>query len=211
MVKYNVFQVVHPKDVPSSKKLINFAWEMKKKPNGTYRARLALRGFKQKEHTDYRPNDKSAPVVSETTIKIGLALVILWNLYASLTDCSAAFLHGYYQRPKEQIYTEVPRGFEKWYPPWCVLLCLKTIYGGIQSGLQWWREICKVIYYLKWKRHEVDPCLFVKWKNNRLILFLVWVDDALMIGNKADVLEETKRFRSLFNSTDEAPGGNLIE
>ena len=49
MVKYNVFEKVNPEDVPANTKLMDFAWAMKKKPSGTYRARLAICGFKQIE------------------------------------------------------------------------------------------------------------------------------------------------------------------
>ena len=43
MQKYNVFKVVHKKDVPKGKKLVDYAWAMKKKPSGIFKARLAAR------------------------------------------------------------------------------------------------------------------------------------------------------------------------
>ena len=57
MVKYNVFLVIKPKDVPKGTKLIDFSWAMKKKPSGVYPARLALQGFKQKENKQYRKDN----------------------------------------------------------------------------------------------------------------------------------------------------------
>ena len=41
MIKYNVFEVVHKDDVPKGTKIVDYAWAMKKKPSGIYRARLA--------------------------------------------------------------------------------------------------------------------------------------------------------------------------
>ena len=38
MLKYNVFKVVHKEEVPEGTKLVDYAWEMKKKPSGIFRA-----------------------------------------------------------------------------------------------------------------------------------------------------------------------------
>ena len=38
MKKYNVFKVVHKDDVPDRTKLVDFAWAMKEKPSGVFRA-----------------------------------------------------------------------------------------------------------------------------------------------------------------------------
>ena len=40
MVKHEVFKAVPPDKVPECAKVFNSTWEMKKKANGTYRARL---------------------------------------------------------------------------------------------------------------------------------------------------------------------------
>ena len=41
---------------------------MKKKPNGTYCARLNARGFEQKYGIHYHENDKAASVVNEVVV-----------------------------------------------------------------------------------------------------------------------------------------------
>ena len=38
MIKYNFFEVVHRDDVPKGTKVVDYAWAMKKKPSGVYRA-----------------------------------------------------------------------------------------------------------------------------------------------------------------------------
>ena len=43
MPEFNGFEVVHPKDVPDQAKLFTSTWAVKKKPDGTYRARNAIR------------------------------------------------------------------------------------------------------------------------------------------------------------------------
>ena len=47
MKKYNVFKVINRRDLPPGTKLFDSTWAMKKKPDGSYRARNAIRGFMQ--------------------------------------------------------------------------------------------------------------------------------------------------------------------
>ena len=117
MIKYNVFKAVPKSQVPPGTRVIDFAWAMKKKPDGTYRVRLAARRFKQEEGTQYHKDDKSAPVISDMGIKIVMVLIILGNLYTRITDVEGAFLHGEWSKGTEKIYVKVPKGFEKLYPP----------------------------------------------------------------------------------------------
>ena len=75
-----VFKAVKREDVPDGANIIDSTWAMKKKANGTYRARMAARGFKQQDGKDYREDTKAAPVVAEATIMIVLILILdLWH------------------------------------------------------------------------------------------------------------------------------------
>ena len=49
-------------------------WVMKRKANGVFKARLAARGFEQRDGEHYDEHDKSSPVVSDMTIRIVLVL-----------------------------------------------------------------------------------------------------------------------------------------
>jgi hypothetical protein len=203
MLKYNVFKVIHRDEVPIGTKFIDFTWAMKKKASGVFRARLAARGFKQVEDESYQKDDTSSPVISEMAIKIIMVLIILGNWATRITDVEGAFLNGGFQRKSERLYGKVPQGFEKEYPPWAVLLFLQCLYGTIQGALQWFRECCKALRFLKWTRSKADPCLSYKWINNKLAIFLLWVDDCLIAGQPINVERETKEWRTLFDTTDE--------
>ena len=154
---------------------MKFTWAMKKKSNGIYRVILAIRGFQQREGLQNQAEDKSAPVINGMTIKIILTLIVLSNWFTKIVDVQGAFLNVKFQQHTEKVYASVPQGFEQWYPHNAILLMLKTIYGTIQGAIQWWRECCKAMYYLKWKRNDVNPCLFLKWDDDtgKLILFLL--------------------------------------
>ena len=57
--------MVHKDDVPEGTKLANYAWVIKKKPSGVFRARLAAREFKQEEGKNYSNDNKSSPVITD--------------------------------------------------------------------------------------------------------------------------------------------------
>jgi hypothetical protein len=60
---------------------------MKKKADGTYRARLNCRGFEQVPGIHYKPNNIAAPVVALTTIRITLVI----NGWMDRTDTAMLF------------------------------------------------------------------------------------------------------------------------
>jgi hypothetical protein len=107
---------------------------MKKKANGTIRARLNARGYEQVDGEHYDENAKAAPVVNEATIRIVLILMIMTDWHAEAVDVKGAFLHGEFEKGR-RIYMEVPQGFEEYYPPNTVLLLKKTLYGTKQAAM----------------------------------------------------------------------------
>ena len=48
-----MFDVVKLKDVPSGVKMLTITWAMKIESNGTYRARLNVRGYEQEDGEHY--------------------------------------------------------------------------------------------------------------------------------------------------------------
>ena len=63
----------------------------------------------------------------------------------------------------------------------------------------------KALTYLQWMCNSCDPCLHYKWIEGKLTVFILWVDDCLVLvaGPEDDVIIETTKFRELYNTTDE--------
>ena len=79
------------------------------KADGTiekYKARLVVKGFKQKEGLDYF--DTYFPVIRITSIRMLIALAAVYDLQIHQMDVKTAFLNGDLQ---EEIYMEQPEGF----------------------------------------------------------------------------------------------------
>jgi hypothetical protein len=54
MMKFKVFKPVKRSELPDGAKVLSTTWAMKKKSNGTFRARLNARGFEQIDTTKIR-------------------------------------------------------------------------------------------------------------------------------------------------------------
>ena len=201
MVQYGVFKEIPRSEMQRGEKTMSSTWAMKMKSNGTRRARIAVRGFEQKEGVQYYEDDKAAPVVNDMTICIVLILMILAGWASHLLDVKGAFLNGRFENG-ERVIMEVPQGFQKFYPGNVVLLLVRTLYGLKQAAIQYWREMNKAFKYLGYKRSKADPCMQFKWINGKLIIWLLWVDDCLIAGPKEQVLKAKENMKQLFDCDD---------
>ena len=186
MKKNKVFEARPRSEVPNGAKILSSTWSMKKKPNGTHRARLVARGFEQVDGDHYKADELAAPVVNDMTIRIVFILMIMAKYVGELMDVRGAFLLGEFGK-EEKLYMEVPQGFEKFYPIGVVLLLLKTIYGLKQAAYAFWRKLLEAFWAMGYERCKGDPCLYFKWSNAFLILWMSWVDDCFVCGPEAEV------------------------
>ena len=199
--KYKVWEPINHEEVPKDAKILSTTWAMKKKSNGTYRARLNARGFEQIDGKHYIEDDKSAPVVNEITVRIVLTLVVMMGWSMKLLDVQGAFLNGRFQRD-EELYVEVPQGFEEYYPKNVLLKLLRTIYGLKQAAMQFWREMRQAFEHMEFNRNKADPCLYYKWVNNQLTVWITWVDDCLIAGDEEAVEQSKNDMMKLFDCDD---------
>lgn len=99
----------------------SLTWSMKKKPNGTKRARLVARGFEQIDREHYKSDETAAPLVNDMSIQIIFILMKMAHFCEELVDVRGAFLLGEFSED-EKLYMEIPEGFKEFYPTYVVLL-----------------------------------------------------------------------------------------
>ena len=204
MVKNQVFEARPIEEVPEGSKILTSTWSMKKKPNGTKRARLVARGYEQEDGSHYKSDETAAPVVNDMTIKIVLILMIMARFCAELVDVRGAFLLGEFGN-EEHIYMEVPEGFERFYPIGVVLLLLKTIYGLKQAAYAFWRKLLEAFWAMGYKRSAGDPCLYFKWVEDRLVMWMSWVNDCFVCDKEQAVKEAKAKLMEEFDCDDIGP------
>jgi hypothetical protein len=179
MIKSKVFKPV-PRSGVDKKDLIDSTWSIKKKSDGTYRARMVARGFKQIDGIHYHEDNKSARVVNDITIRIVFILAVLAKWYNK-----GAFLHGEFE-DGEKIYMEIPKCFERFFASKLMLLLLTMIYGFKQAALAFWRKLV-----LMMKANSLN-------RSKKPIRVSI-IDDMNLAGKKPAVLEIKKGITHLWD------------
>ena len=200
--KHEALQVVPKSKVPPGSQILTTVWAMKQKANGKYRARLNMRGFEQVKGVHYDPAWTSAPVAGATTIRIVMILMLMAGWYAHIVDVMGAFLLGRFQNG-EQIYTNVPLGWEPFFPVDVLLLLLRTIYGLKQAANCFYILLVSTMRAMMFTKSHGDPALFFKWQAEKgLIISLSWTDDLICFGLKEVVLDEVNNIKTKFEVDD---------
>ena len=124
-------------DLPPGYKPLGYKWIFKRKMKvdgsiDTYKARLVIKGYKQKEGFDYF--DTYSHVMRITSIRMILAIAALRNLEVHQMDVKTAFLNGVLN---EEIYMEQPKGFSAPGQEKKVYRLVKSLYGLKQAPKQW--------------------------------------------------------------------------
>ena len=159
MVKNGVFEVVKRNELPARTRPIDSTWACKKKSNGTLRGRLNARGYKQIAVQHYDSSSIHAPVTNATSIRVIMVLMIMAGWVANVVDVKGAFLHGEFTTG-EDMFMEVPRGFEKHYEGNVLLRLLKTIYGLKQAAMAFWKMLLRRMENMDMKLSTTDLCLY---------------------------------------------------
>ncbi|WKA03349.1 hypothetical protein VitviT2T_021464 [Vitis vinifera] len=123
-------------ELPNSCKPVGYKWVFKTKRDAKgnierFKARLAAKGFTQKEGIDYK--DTFSPVSKKDSLRIIMALVAHFDLELHQMVVKTAFLNG---NLDEDIYMEQPEGFAKKGNEHLVFKLKKSIYGLKQASRQ---------------------------------------------------------------------------
>ena len=201
-IENDVFEVVNLKDLPKGVKMLTSTWAMKMKSNGEFRARLNMRGYEQEDGDHYDSASISSPVTNDVSVRVLLTLMLMSGKTAYIVDVKGAFLHGEFDNG-EILYCKIPEGFRNEYDPKKVCWKLKkAAYGLKQAARMFWNKLLKVMKELGFSRSQCDPCVYYKWSNYGLTIWISWIDDMLCIGHPKDVEKCKKEFMSKLECDD---------
>jgi hypothetical protein len=114
-------------------------YKIKKKQGDSldrYKARLVLKGFKQRFGTDY--DDTFSSVVKMATICTIESIVVFIGWSSRQLDVQNVFLHGYLE---EEVYMEQPPRYEDRRNPGYVCKLDKAWYGLKQAPQAWYSRL----------------------------------------------------------------------
>ncbi|CAM6094110.1 unnamed protein product [Calypogeia fissa] len=125
-------------ELPKDKQVVESKWVYKKKDGATeqeekiFKARLVVKGFTQRKGIDYF--DVFSSMVMLSTIRLLMALVVLFDLEMDQMDVVTTFLYGLLD---ELIFMRQPLDFVKKGKEHLVCKLLRSLYGLRQSPRQW--------------------------------------------------------------------------
>ena len=184
--------------------IIDSRWVFKKKRNGDgeicYKARLVVRGFKDK--TGYELRETYAPVSRMSLNRTVFSIINKFDLTVRQLNVKTAFLNGTLQ---EAIYMKITDGLE------CseemkrnkVRQLQKSLYGLRISPKIWNVRFSEEVQKPGLEKDINEPCLFTWRENGKLVLLLLYVDDTILAGNDNKKLDEVfTKLNSRFKMKD---------
>ena len=179
-------------DLPPGNKPLQCKWIFKRKMKADgdidkYKARLVVKGYKQREGLDYF--DTYSPVTRITSIRMLIAIVAGYKLEIHQMDVKTAFLNGDLE---EEIYLEQPEGFIVPGQEQKVCRLIKSLYGLKQAPKQWHSKFDEVMLSNGFKINECDKCVYVKQTQNCFAILCLYVDDMLITGSDGETIKKIK-------------------
>ena len=169
--------------------IIGSRWIFKKKKdvNGQvqkYKARLVAKGYDQEYGIDY--SETFAPVLKYKTLRVILALSVIFGYQLAQLDVKTAFLNA---SINEDLYMEVPDGIDADRSS-KVLKLLKALYGTKQAPRAWNSNINQLLVSMKFYRCSKDTCIYIrKSTTGRNIIIGIFVDDMIIAYDDRDSKE----------------------
>ena len=164
-------------DLPPGNKTLGSKWIFKRKmkPDGTidkYKARLVVKGYRQKEGLDYF--DTYSPVTRITSIRMLIALAAVHDLKIHQMYVKTTFLNG---ELEEEIYMEQPEGFIVPGKEKRVCRLVKSLYGLKQAPKQCNAKFDQTMLANGLKINECDKCVYIKNVMNHEVIVCLYVDN----------------------------------
>lgn len=177
-------------DLPTNRKAIRNKWVFKTKKDeagqvARFKARLVVKGFSQRMGIDY--NETYSPVVRYSTLRYLVGIAAKLNLDIDQMDAITAFLQS---DLSEDIYMVQPEEFDDATGKVCKLN--KAIYGLKQASRSWNEKLDRFLLGEGYRKSKLDPCLYIKLNNNKLIIIAVYVDDMLIFSNDKEMKADLK-------------------
>ena len=185
LIKKDTWVEVARSSLRAGANVIRSTWAFKiaRNPDGSvkkFRSRFCARGDTQIEGVDVF--ETYAPVVSWSTVRMLLTLAVQLDLKTRTIDISNAFVSASLG-PEEEIYLEMPRGYEK---EDTVLKLKKSLYGLRQSPKMFFEHLSASLQELDFVPSENDQCMFMK----EGIIVISYVDDILLFSKEAKLIDE---------------------
>ncbi|KAJ6003561.1 hypothetical protein N7522_006253 [Penicillium canescens] len=177
LLEHGTWEKVRREDIPAGDHVIGCKWVFKTKANRTRKARLVIKGYRQKHGIDYHETFAAVSRMDSARCIVASAVLRGWKLHQF--DAVTAFLHG---DVDSSIYMELPEGFEE---PGYVCRLRRSLYGLKQAPRIWYQCVHRVLASHGFTMAQSDNCVFCK--SNCVVS--VYVDDFLVAAANTHEIE----------------------
>ncbi|CAI7811321.1 unnamed protein product [Closterium sp. NIES-53] len=177
--------------LPEGKKAVQCKWVLRIKTDDKgqvtmYKSKLVAKGFMQKEKQDF--NENFAPTAKPPTLPVLLADAAVSGKSIIQIDISTEFLNEILE---EDVYMTQPPGYEDGTGRVCKLK--KSIYGLKQAPRCWYQKLAAVLEEMGFRTSSCDESLFLKGEGEKLVLFLVYVDNILLFSSSMKEIQKVQQ------------------
>ena len=214
LIDLGVWELVDPPDDPKVN-IVGSRWVFDYKFNNgyleKYKARGVAQGYTQKEGIDY--TETFSPVVKIQSVRVLIAIALLFGLEIEQMDVSTAFLYAVIH---ETVYVKAFPGREQFNPRTgkaYVYRLLKALYGLHQASREWFITLTSFLVEKGFSACISDPCVYyrIDHKNRKLEIVLIYVDDLMILTNNSTLMTGLKDlFKSRFEMKDMGPAKWLL-
>jgi hypothetical protein len=163
-----------------------------------YRARLVLKGFRQRYGVD---DDKVfAPVVRMSTVRLFVSIVASRDLECQQTDVTNASVQG--ALDSHTIHMQQTPGVED--GSGCVLVSHKRLYVLKQAPTVWHQTLITYLFELGFVQSKYDGALFYFCSEGAAVYVLLYVDDIQIVAKQVAQVVAIKQ-----SLLDKFPGRDL--
>jgi hypothetical protein len=181
LLVHGTWERVRREDVPARDHVIGCKWVFKTKANGTRKARLVIKGYRQKQGIDY--HETFAAVSRMDSVRCIIASTVLRGWKLQQFDAATAFLHG---DVDTSIYMELRQGLEE---PGYVCRLRRSLYGLKQAPRIWYQCVHRVLASHGFTMAQPGNCVFYKPD----CVVCVYVDGFLVAAANTHEINQVQR------------------
>jgi Reverse transcriptase (RNA-dependent DNA polymerase) len=185
--KNNTWEVTN---LPNGKRVVGCKWVYTIKYNAQekierYKARLVAKGYTQTYGIDFQETFSPVAKLSSVRVLLSIAANLEWPLHQF--DVKNAFLHG---ELEEEIYMEMPPGYQTPSTTGKVCKLKKALYGLKQSPRAWFGRFSQAMKRYGYTQGDSDHTMFYKKRFDKISILIIYVDDMIITGNDREGIKE---------------------
>ena len=186
LIKMRTWDIVLLESVPKGCNIMNchFVFDLKRNSRREiekFKARLVADGNSQRYGVDF--DRVFSTVVRLSTVRLIMVIAAAYDYNLWCVDIRQAFLQA--DVTHSNLYMHVPPGHPTHDAKGrrLALRLNKSLYGLKQAGREWNKLLVSRLVEYGFTASAIDVCLFIRHRDGKLLMLLVWVDDIIIVDN----------------------------